>query len=169
MKIIGIYTITSPSKKIYVGQSKDIHKRWKAYFGLHCKPQKLIYNSLKKYGVKNHKFEIIFECDKSNLLDYEEDYIYLLNTQNGYHGLNLSYSEDKIKKEKLSKTIIEERKRKKTEYMKKYTFQKNALSSISNHMFRSRVKRGLIKLPNLCFNIDNDNNDYIQDDSPLPF
>lgn len=30
-KICGIYKITSPSSKIYIGQSKNISKRYKTY------------------------------------------------------------------------------------------------------------------------------------------
>ena len=41
--VVGIYKITSPSGKIYIGQSIDIQKRFKHYKQLHnCKnPEKL--------------------------------------------------------------------------------------------------------------------------------
>lgn len=58
-KISGIYLITSPSNKIYVGQSWDINKRWNNYKNLQCKGQIYLYNSLLKYDVDNHKFEIV--------------------------------------------------------------------------------------------------------------
>ena len=51
--MIGIYKITSPSGKIYIGQSKDIEKRFKAYKNLKCKGQPYIYRSLLKYGSGN--------------------------------------------------------------------------------------------------------------------
>lgn len=60
--ICGIYKITSPSGRIYVGESKDICRRWRAYKRLNCKDQNGIYNSFLKYGVENHTFEIIEEC-----------------------------------------------------------------------------------------------------------
>lgn len=60
--MIGIYKIISPSKKIYIGQSKDIEKRHDQYKLLYCKGQPRLYNSLKKYGFQNHIFEIIEEC-----------------------------------------------------------------------------------------------------------
>ena len=60
--IVGIYKIISPTGKIYVGQSVDIHHRWKRYSFYSCKSQKRLYNSLKKYGFENHSFEIIEEC-----------------------------------------------------------------------------------------------------------
>ena len=49
--MIGIYKITSPNNKVYIGQSVDIEKRLKRYKNLNCKKQSKIYNSLNKYGV----------------------------------------------------------------------------------------------------------------------
>jgi group I intron endonuclease len=72
--MIGIYKITSPTKKIYIGQSVNIEKRILSYKGLHCKNQTIIYNSLKKYGVDKHKFEILCECEISELNDKERYY-----------------------------------------------------------------------------------------------
>ena len=69
--IIGIYKITSPTNKIYIGQSSNIKIRWFNYFNLGCKGQPQIYRSLKKYGVKNHKFEIIEECSLEQLNEKE--------------------------------------------------------------------------------------------------
>lgn len=60
--MIGIYKITNPKGKIYIGQSVNIKKRWYSYEKLYCKQQFYLYNSLVKYGIENHKFEIIEEC-----------------------------------------------------------------------------------------------------------
>jgi group I intron endonuclease len=69
---IGIYKITSPSNKIYIGQSINIEKRWKKdYYSLRCITQTKLYNSFKKYGPENHKFEIIEECEEYKLLERE--------------------------------------------------------------------------------------------------
>lgn len=55
-----IYKITSPSGKVYIGQSKNAKRRIKDY--KYCKKeQRILYNSLKKYGYKNHLFEIIIQ------------------------------------------------------------------------------------------------------------
>jgi group I intron endonuclease len=59
---IGIYKITSPSGKIYIGQSINIKDREKDYYLKRCKKQPKIFYSIQKYGWKNHKFEIIEEC-----------------------------------------------------------------------------------------------------------
>lgn len=60
--IIGIYKITSPSGKVYIGQSINIFKRFKQYIRFDCKKQIQLYNSLKKYGWENHISEIIETC-----------------------------------------------------------------------------------------------------------
>lgn len=61
--MIGIYKITSPSNRVYIGQSKNIKERFNNYFSLHnCKFQKKLYRSFLKYGVINHTFEVIEEC-----------------------------------------------------------------------------------------------------------
>lgn len=69
--MIGIYKITSPTKKVYIGQSIDIIKRFSIYKNLHCKNQKALYNSFLKYGVDNHNFEVICECDINELNEKE--------------------------------------------------------------------------------------------------
>jgi len=89
MKICGIYKITSPSKKIYIGKSIDILRRHKQYSKLFCKSQTHLYNSLVKYGFENHKFEIICECEKSDLNDLEKHYIEEFKSFNTEQGLNL--------------------------------------------------------------------------------
>jgi len=59
--MIGIYKITNPKGKIYIGQSINIKRRFNEYKRLNCSQQPKIYNSLLKYGSDNHKFEIIEE------------------------------------------------------------------------------------------------------------
>jgi len=69
--MIGIYKITSPSGRVYVGQSTNIKKRWLHYTALDCNDQPKIYNSLIKYGVNNHKFEILEESEIESLNEKE--------------------------------------------------------------------------------------------------
>ena len=86
--MIGIYKITNLiNKKVYIGQSTNIKKRWSDYKRLNCKGQPLLYRSLKKYGVENHKFEIITECDFENLNKFERYYQDIYNVC-GKNGLN---------------------------------------------------------------------------------
>jgi group I intron endonuclease len=66
--ITGVYKITNPIGRIYIGESRDIEARWKkAYYKYKCKGQPRLYNSFKKYGIANHLFEIIEECVESKL------------------------------------------------------------------------------------------------------
>lgn len=87
--MIGIYKITSPSKKVYIGQSINILKRWKFYNQLNCKSQVKLYNSFLKYGIKKHKFEVLQICDIEKLNELEKYYVDLFQTFNSKHGLNL--------------------------------------------------------------------------------
>jgi group I intron endonuclease len=86
--MIGIYKITSPSNRIYIGQSINIERRFKFYKMLKCKKQIRLYNSFLKYGIDNHKFEIICECDIKELNDKERYYqdLYLV-LENGLNCL----------------------------------------------------------------------------------
>ena len=66
-KICGIYKITSPTGKIYIGKSVNIKIR-KNHYAYHSgKGQPKIYNSIIKHGWKSHTFEIICICEKDEL------------------------------------------------------------------------------------------------------
>lgn len=67
--MIGIYKITSPSGKIYIGQSKDLHRRksdYNRYSKKSCRQVKII-ASINKYGWLNHIFEIVELCSIEEL------------------------------------------------------------------------------------------------------
>ena len=71
----GIYCITSPTGKTYIGSSINIERRWREYKRLKCIDQTAIYNSLIKHGANNHKFEIICLCDREQLIKKEQMFI----------------------------------------------------------------------------------------------
>lgn len=79
MNNIGIYKITSPSGKLYIGQSINIKRRFNYYKGLHCKKQIKLYNSLLKHGFENHKCEVCYSLPNDTSIDvltcYEEFFI----------------------------------------------------------------------------------------------
>jgi len=83
---IGIYKITSPTNKVYVGQSIDIEKRWKKYRDWINHNQPKIFRSMKKYGIENHIFEIIEECNVDELdkreLYWKQYYLDILGWNN---------------------------------------------------------------------------------------
>jgi group I intron endonuclease len=69
--MIGIYKITSPTCKIYIGQSTNIENRKYYYTSIKCDKQPKLFNSLKKYGWEQHVFEIIEECSLEILNERE--------------------------------------------------------------------------------------------------
>lgn len=88
MKITcGVYKITSPSGKIYIGSSINIERRLLNYKYLQCQQQPKLFNSLKKHGPDNHLFEIIEECDVKKLINREKYWVENFNSIK--NGLNL--------------------------------------------------------------------------------
>jgi len=90
--MVGIYKITSPSGKVYIGQSWNIERRRRQYKTLHCKHQFKLYTSLFKHGFENHLFEVIHELptdiEQEILNNYE--YLYWLQYKEcGIEMLNL--------------------------------------------------------------------------------
>jgi group I intron endonuclease len=110
-----IYKITSPSGKIYIGQSWSWIKRKSVYKRLSCKEQVKIYNSLKKYGYDNHIVEIIeklpldisqeyLNCREVYWWEYYKDLeIKMLNIR--YPGSKGKMSEESIKKAITTRNI----------------------------------------------------------------
>jgi group I intron endonuclease len=78
-KIVGIYKITSPSGRVYIGQSRNLEKRWKKYALGNSVKQKKLHNSFKKHGKNNHAFAIICtlpdDVDNETLTRYEQLYM----------------------------------------------------------------------------------------------
>ena len=99
--MIGIYKITSPTKKVYIGQSIDIKRRFLHYKLLDCKAQKKLYNSFVKYKVEKHKFEVLQECEMHELNDIERYYQDVYSAV-GKGGLNLKLTNTSDKSGRLS-------------------------------------------------------------------
>lgn len=79
--MVGIYKITSPVGKIYIGQSRNVRARLnchksRAKLGLH---KSKLYSSINKYGFENHTIEIVHELptdvSAETLSIYERLYI----------------------------------------------------------------------------------------------
>jgi len=119
--IIGIYKITSPSGGIYIGYTTDRDTRQSYYNRLSCKNQKILYNSLKKYGFENHTFEMIHIFEKGNLtkseivdelLKLEVNYIKEYNSfcdDNREFGMNLTRGGDRGERSEITKRKISEK------------------------------------------------------------
>jgi group I intron endonuclease len=122
--MIGVYKITNPSNKVYVGQSTDIEKRFLGYRKMKCKQQIKLFNSFRKYGVDSHKFEIIVECEVNELNNLERHYQEFYNVI-GEKGLNL----------KLTKTDD------RSGFMSKETKEKMSFSSLGNTISEDAKKK----------------------------
>lgn len=106
----GIYKITNPKARVYIGQAVNLEKRRVSYKRLECKGQPRLYASLVKYGFSEHIFEVIEECTIEELNVRErhwQDFYEVLSER----GLNcrLQGTEDKsghISKETIAKQLI---------------------------------------------------------------
>lgn len=85
--MIGVYKITNPLGQVYVGQTVDNENRWRSYKKGYCFQQRRLYESLITYGVINHVFEMVEECDKESLTERERFWQISLSTM-GVNGLN---------------------------------------------------------------------------------
>lgn len=117
--MIGIYKITNPKNRIYIGQSIDIYFRFSCYRKNKCVSQPKLYNSLLKYGHESHLFEVLEECSIDRLNDLERYYQDLFNViKNGLNcvlsstdnrrGVMSQETKDKISMAHKGKTISEE-------------------------------------------------------------
>lgn len=104
--MIGIYRITSPSGKSYIGQSVNIQSRWRYHKGVYGK-QPALHNSFAKYGIDSHCFEVLIQCDESLLDNYEEYFIDYYNTLVP-NGLNLNTGGSKGRPSEETKRRISE-------------------------------------------------------------
>ena len=123
--MIGIYKITSPSGKIYIGQAVNIERRKKEYAGLHCKNQRKLYFSLVKYEFSEHIFEIIEQCtiEELNIRErYWQDYYKVLQ-----EGLNLRLTGTENASGKQAKDTVEKRAAKKRKPIAQYTVDGNLI------------------------------------------
>lgn len=73
----GIYKITNIENQMcYVGQSVDLASRWKQHIkrgiGAEAPTRNKLYPAMLSFGVENFTFEIIEECDKSQLDEKEK-------------------------------------------------------------------------------------------------
>jgi group I intron endonuclease len=148
--MIGIYKITSPSKKIYIGQSVNIEKRFIYYNNLICKQQVKLYNSFKKYGVNNHTFEILCKCEINELNNKERFYQDLFDVCS-INGLNLTltksddrsgkHSDETIKKMSI---IQKTRKRKKLSEETKNKIRIKAIGRIKSEKTIEKLRKSMI-------------------------
>lgn len=79
--------------KVYIGQSLDIHERWKQhekllYKGTHH--SKYLQNAWNKHGKENFEFSILMECEENKLNEMEQYFIMAFDSYAPY-GYNCTY------------------------------------------------------------------------------
>jgi group I intron endonuclease len=104
--MIGIYKITSPSGKIYIGQSVNILSRINKYKNAKCVTQPIILKSILKYGWDNHVFEIVCECEQSELNEKERYYQEIFDCISK-NGLNCMLTNTRTKSGKARQETID--------------------------------------------------------------
>lgn len=94
----GIYKITNMiNGKSYIGQSVDIHRRWRMEIADSNNVNNHSYDyplmkAFRKYGIDNFKFEIIEECNNEELNQRETYWIDYFDTF--FHGYNQTLGGD---------------------------------------------------------------------------
>lgn len=88
----GIYKITNTiTEQCYIGQALDIYKRWsqhaKCGLGIDTPPGNKLYQAIQEYGLENFTFEILTECNSTELDEKEKYFISLYQADIfGYNG-----------------------------------------------------------------------------------
>lgn len=84
----GVYKIENLiNGKVYIGQSINIKRRWRAH-RTSKKQSSLLSKDIFKYGVKNFSFCILEECDEGDLHQRERFYVKQFNSF--YNGYNMT-------------------------------------------------------------------------------
>lgn len=157
--MIGIYKITSPTKKVYIGQSIDIEDRFKCYKRLKCKGQVILYASFLKYGVENHKFEILIECEIIELNEKERYYqdLYSCIDKNGMNCILTKSSDRSGKLSEITKKKMSEAQKSmppKNDDLRKNHSEKMKKNISNSNKLRLLNERNKKKVGVFCFNSD---------------
>ena len=102
-----------------------LEKRISQYKKLHCKSQRKLYGSFIDYGTENHVFEIILECDISEMNDKERYYQDLFDCVDS--GLNCRLTTSRCKSGKVSDST----RKKMSDYQKTKTMSDEAKRKMS--------------------------------------
>lgn len=157
--ICGIYKITSPTKRVYIGQAENIQNRFNQYrFISNSRSQTKLNRSFKKHGIKNHSFEIIEECLLEDLLcreRYWQDFYDVLN--GGLNCLLTSCGDEKLVMSEETKQKISNTKKNtpQTEAQKKYNRSKFG-RKITKHPEWIKNNSESRKKPIVQYSIDGD-------------
>lgn len=91
-RICGIYKITNTeTQECYIGQSTDCRDRWNQHckygLGIDTPAKNKLYQAMREYGLDKFTFELLEQCDSSELNDREKYYIDMFNSVDfGYNS-----------------------------------------------------------------------------------
>ena len=94
--MIGIYKITNPGGKSYIGLSREIEVRWNSYKNMQFQSTNTkLRKSLEEYGYENHTFEVLEEVElvkdtygKNTALLRKRERYWIKELDTFYNGLN---------------------------------------------------------------------------------
>ena len=148
--MIGIYKITNPIGQVYIGQSRNVEKRLKSYNLDSTRGQKKLYTSFLEFGIDNHTFELIEECEVKDLSKRERFYQIFYNSVS--NGLNVQLASGNESKENINsgrKTLPDNEKKQLVRvFEKKETIDligeeklKIEISKLINHLQSQSLKK----------------------------
>lgn len=107
-----IYKITAPNSKQYIGQtiySLKEKTRWYKNAAKYDKTNRAIFNSIRKYGIENMKFEVVEESSTWTKEELNSKEIYYIDKFRTYYtlgnGYNMTYGGDGLDSESASLVI----------------------------------------------------------------
>lgn len=151
-QITSIYKITSPTGKVYIGQTRNVIVRFRAHRNFKwCKYKSALFNSLNKYGRDRHRFDIIHllpnDVAQTVLDTYEQLYmdcysdcnVELLNSKDG--GYKGAHSEDaKLKMSIKAKSFLKNNPNKAGEYAARLNAAKKEWQNENPGYLEDKVK-----------------------------
>lgn len=98
--ISGIYVIKNKvNNKVYIGQSKDIYKRWENHIrelNYNKHHNKHLQRAWSKYGYEKFKFDILLKCKADELNEFEHLKIKEFKSSNSNYGYNMNEGGDYV-------------------------------------------------------------------------
>ena len=153
--ICGIYKIVNKvNGKLYIGQSRDVEKRWREHKRRSKTKDSHLYRAMRKDGLDNFAFSVICEVPESALDQYEISYIKYYETTNPEKGYNKKFGgangrhskESKLKMSEAKKNMTGETKLKMSEANKGENnpmFGKTPSDETKKKMYECKIKQYL--------------------------
>jgi group I intron endonuclease len=139
---VGIYKITSPSGKVYIGQSWDIERRWRDHKKSKWEKSRKLYSSFTSHGFEKHLFEIIHELPNDVTQDVLDNYEALYMACYRFCGIELLNIREAGSNGKLSDETKELLRKCSTNKFKKgHTFNIGRVHSDKTKKIKSEISK----------------------------